>query len=518
MKLPIEDALVHFPDAPPPELDGYTKKDIFPEYIFTTRQGKKQYGYCTHCEQDFEIEETLKHNEKAFCPSCVGHCTVKASGFGRGKLIDQAYYTCYMKSAVDQDEIVAIGYRAVRDFSGEYRGVKTAYCPQALYLFRPGVSIGYYRAVYYMGRKEGFWVNPFVQMGRVKCQFHRDSIGFLKAGFSQESIVAAVAGTPFEHSTWEHYIDSCHTDMVEFFDLAAKYPCVEYLTKLGFSGLVLGKIYDHATYSTVYWRGKTLQKVLRLSGRDLQSAKKNPKEVSFDVLNVLRESKKDGSNFTLEEAVIYLKKIPPHYLNSLPERCDNMRKGLNYLDRQYELGNSGEKKRYRDHASVILTWKDYIRECGHLGYDLTQKKVLFPKDLHAAHKETTKQVKIQANPEFDKKIRGRLRKLKKLTFKHGDLLIRPIESMEEIIEEGLELKHCVGGYADRHADGKSIIMVIRKADEPDKPFYTLEVAQGRVTQCYGYNHAQPTPDIWQLIQAFKFQRLGIKEKIEEVAV
>ena len=56
---------------------------------------------------------------------------------------------------------------------------------------------------------------------------------------SRDSIKKAVKGTPFQYSTYDSYIDG---DMVKFFSLYARYPCVEYLTKFGMSELVEAKL------------------------------------------------------------------------------------------------------------------------------------------------------------------------------------------------------------------------------------------------------------------------------------
>ena len=51
------------------------------------------------------------------------------------------------------------------------------------------------------------------------------------------------------------------------------------------------------------------------------------------------------------------------------------------------------------------------------------------------------------------------------------------------------LSHCVGGYADRHTNGKLSIMFLRRKDEPDKPYYTIEVGNDlTIRQCRGYKN------------------------------
>ena len=58
-----------------------------------------------------------------------------------------------------------------------------------------------------------------------------------------------------------------------------------------------------------------------------------------------------------------------------------------------------------------------------------------------------------------------------------------------MIDEGQALHHCVGGYVNRMADGVTTILLIRRVEEPEKPFFTLEYLNGRVQQCKSLRNA-----------------------------
>ena len=66
-------------------------------------------------------------------------------------------------------------------------------------------------------------------------------------------------------------------------------------------------------------------------------------------------------------------------------------------------------------------------------------------------------------------------------FQWWGLLIRPAASQRELVEEGDALKHCVGTYAKDHANGKTAIFFVRRAKEPKKSYYTLELDEGKLT-------------------------------------
>lgn len=60
------------------------------------------------------------------------------------------------------------------------------------------------------------------------------------------------------------------------------------------------------------------------------------------------------------------------------------------------------------------------------------------------------------------------------------------QNPEEIIIEGQKLRHCVGSYVREVADDKTTILFIRKLDEREEPFFTLELRDGKVRQVHGY--------------------------------
>lgn len=88
------------------------------------------------------------------------------------------------------------------------------------------------------------------------------------------------------------------------------------------------------------------------------------------------------------------------------------------------------------------------------------------------HREEQNRKELEKRAKLNKvKIEFR----KTLEFEDKDYLIRLPVNKNEIVKEGMELHHCVGGYAERHEAGDTTIMFLRKKSEPDKPFYTIEV-------------------------------------------
>lgn len=507
-----KDYLEHFPPIISKELTDFVLNEVFLEsrYIFTHREGKVQKGYCTHCNQEF-VTEGYKHNEQVMCPFCYSTCIAKASGRGRKNLLARAYFVYYEKSVIDPKVIVARGIEAYRDYDGDYKKVETEYYNAVWYVFDPKNGPVMFSKSQWYG-KNG-WYGGYQYYKKIGSYYYKyNQSNMLYVGYSRDSIKEAVKGTPFRWSGWEKYQ---HEDMTKFFALYSKYPCVEYLTKLGFYTLVDDRLNEYNTFRAINWRGKDLFKVLKINKQQLKEIKAKKIHLTYYLLYLLQRSRKLGWGLTLEEA-LEIEVLGYHYFQDFEKLLcySSVKRISNYFRKQREKFG----QHFISHTSIFTTYRDYINDCKKLEMDLKEDSVLFPKDLYRAHQNTIKQVSYIEDKDINEKITKRLTKLNKYCFNYNGLIIRPAESSGELIVEGKALHHCVGGYAKRYADGETIIMVIRREAEPEEPFYTMEMSNNSIRQCRGKNNCDTTKEVKAFIEEFKKQRLQkskSKKKIKE---
>lgn len=513
----MEEYLAHFSAGLSQDIQQYATNDVFrhSRYIFTHRRGKQQYGWCTHCSREFKTSG-LGHNTKDVCPECQSLCTVKASGLGRKTMVDGAYFVYYEKSVRDPKVIVARGIYAVRDYSEDYHNVKTLYLERSRYVFQMGSSLMLERYGYYSMAKtmEHGEYNRRKSVYSLSGQYdvHQNTVTY----YSRESIKEAVRDTPFSWSGWESYNSD---EMVKFFDLYSRYPCVEYLTKFGFGDLVEAKLTGGNTYSAINWRGKTLFKVLRLTKKELNEVKTSGKSVDPLFLRLLQISRKEHSDLSIAE-LSAIQKGYGYYFQELQKflKYATLKKINVFINKQFKDKNTytndlnKKSKHYGNYHQVLITWKDYIADCITLEMDLKEDQVLFPRDLYTAHQNTIKQIKVKEDETLRKGIRARVKLLEKYRFEDSGLLIRPAQDAKELIEEGKALCHCVGTYAKNYASGKTNIFFVRKIDEPEKPYYTVEVINNQIRQCRGKNNCSPDDDVKAFIRAFTEQKLNSKKE------
>ncbi|MFT5871132.1 MAG: DNA-directed RNA polymerase subunit RPC12/RpoP [Clostridium sp.] len=496
----------HFSPDVSDEIKKYAIEEAFKfsRYIFTRKDKKQQYGYCTHCSAEFKTD-ALKHNEETTCPNCKSKVMVRSSGMGRKYMIDNVYFVYYEKSIKDPNVIIARGIQAQRDYRYDYTNVKTDYFLMARYIFdaTKGESImmehSFYGDSFEKTSSIFSLTGPFEQRG---C----------RVGYSRESIEAAVEDIPFKYSTWDSY--HCG-DMTKFFELYTKYPNIEYLTKEGCKELVEKKLAGGLTYRTINWRGKTIFKILKVNKQDLKQIRAQKINITFSFLKIFQDARKRNWNLTLVETISVAKNYLCCY-DSLQNalKYSSMKKLLNYFSKQYNDYNIYKTgKHYYGHSSVLTTFRDYISDCIKLEMDTTKDQVVFPRDLFTAHQNTIKQIKMQKDEKLDSLIKNRVKLLGKYIFECNGLIIRPAESSGELIAEGAALTHCVGGYADRHARGETNIFFIRKASELDKSYYTIEIKQDKIIQIHGKNNRSPSVDVQEFIKVFTKKKLTKKKVI-----
>ncbi len=141
---------------------------------------------------------------------------------------------------------------------------------------------------------------------------------------------------------------------------------------------------------------------------------------------------------------------------------------------------------------------DYLRDLKKLGA-LSDQKALYPKNFMEAHVDAMKKIKgkqwERLQPGFDKAYR----KNKKYIYDSEEYLIRPVKEVMELYLESEQLCHCVRNYAENVAAETTEIFFIRKKEEPDRPFYTLELKNKRIIQIRGFRNTNPDDQIKDFI-------------------
>ena len=156
----------------------------------------------------------------------------------------------------------------------------------------------------------------------------------------------------------------------------------------------------------------------------------------------------------------------------------------NYIERQRKESYPGWSAR-----EVIGQYEDYMSMCQKLKKKIMDEMVYRPRELKRRHDEAVfelqqREAEIQAE-EYSKKYSEAekvLAEIKdKFEYRGENYIIVVPSKIVDIVLEGRALHHCVANtdrYFDRIKLHETYICFCRKADEPEKPFYTIEVEPG----------------------------------------
>lgn len=495
----------HFSSNISAELMDYVRNEMMIDsrYFFVERVTRGlQKGTCSHCKSQHLVksDSTLKHNDVWQCEKCLSPVLVKSSGRGRGQLIDRGYVVWYEKSLVDPEAITATGYYIDMDYTEVMTG-KMSLLPVARYVFEKDKATMMHRSYYLSGSHEEGWKftkKSYTMIGK-KSSYSSYSTQAI------ESFKKAIEGTQFVYSGWE-YLFRQNVDLVRFLAVYVKRPFVEYLLKMGMESIVNSMVEEWSLYNCLNYRGKDLKGIVGLNKKELKDWKASGVEMTPILLSTYKWFRKRGVTLSWEQT----------------KKCGNLISGSHYkekLTRLMEITTLKEIVKYSfnqlnkseihfyDISLFVNTWTDYLDECQMLGIDTALSKNLFPNDLRKAHKKTAEAIKYKEDEEINRKIRNQQTELQHLNFESNNLFIRPALSSKELFEEGKKLEHCVrnGEYAKRFANKKIAILFLRKKEDPDTPFYTVEISREfeQVTQCQGFDNAHPTKEVEDFMNIYK---------------
>lgn len=175
------------------------------------------------------------------------------------------------------------------------------------------------------------------------------------------------------------------------------------------------------------------------------------------------------------------------------------------MGRKTELEFSSRMIRYLAKNDISIDfYEDTIRAKNELGLP-DERKYLYPDNFVEMHDDLNKRLRLKKYKKIDEAIRKRAEELLKLFVEKDGILIKPLLSQEEFINEGKKLHHCVGGYAKDVAAGEKAIYSIRRVENPDEPLATLELRNKRIIQVRADHNSVPPEDIQMFVRKWEAQ-------------
>ncbi len=498
-----------------------TAKDIAaieektPKFFIYDRKRKK--GYCTNCEKTIQyavprdkndLERTIypigsfKSRDLVTCPRC------------KKELIALPNTTNYFASAwtlitkLIGKEIRYAIVESAFTYSSEERNKKLGY---DLYIEAAG-TLSAESQKQYICFNYGRW-------GATKKTTLYD-VNFRLSIPEKEALRKTIRKSFLKTFGVEGFCFPNAGNAIETLRVAAKYPQVEYLLKMGMKEIVINKINGVPNHIRPNWRAKTLPAFLRLSAQDVDKLRQW-EMLDVGHISTYQELKKTKKKITKEDV-----RIANDFIHELRRKklltSTNLGRLSRYLEKVYRYNQPGchAGAAMYGRYQVVAMYDDYIRMLKACNYP-ENDFYTYPPDLPKAHdklvdeynkkRKKEEMERLKAKNERFKKI---VQKLEKLTYQNGEFLIRPLRSHEEFYEEGKNNINCVASYFERASEGKTSIFVIRKLDDPDKSFVTVEFKDKKIIQIRGQKNSGVSEDV----QKFADEWLTwMKQKKKEAA-
>ena len=288
----------------------------------------------------------------------------------------------------------------------------------------------------------------------------------------------------FKDNWWDEYDTSQR--LIAYISEFLKYPAIELLEKAGFETLVMNRA-SGAKTRAMNIKGKDLRSILRLNKAEIRYLKE-----------------RDPTTGDLENIRMVRKYWPAARIEDIEDICRAFPRYLrdetfNLISKEAEwpkvLKMLLEEYRATGDAYTVQDYGDYLEWINTLGIR-KDKRVIYPKNFGQAHDTVMKQYEEEKDSVVLEAFKTAETTITGMTepFVLGNLMIRPAASPSELQKESKALNHCVRTYVDRVASGKTSILFIRKVEEPDTPWFTLELdCSGRVVQCRG-DHNKTYPE------------------------
>ena len=505
----------YFPDRLwPDDAEESQMRLCFPQYLFFEQFGLKNYREC-HCSNcggfsvygdEMPAFFKKKHGDSAMCPQCGEEVELKALGKMRNlsSLNDQEVRFSVFQSAPDGGLLVISGWGSRHYSWGDLRPA-VAFREKERQYFAPGQRMRWKRVWEYAGLCN---TGPAHPVGWEPCEFmaepHHPTINWTSDGSYFLICPERIEDTDLRWCQVEEwYHDRCKvwiSDTREpvrfvhkYLSAYTEYPRMEMAVKLGFGSLVDDLALEGRKNARMLnWNAETSWGFLRLTKADCKAFLRA--ECGADQLRLYQEVKRQTPQISMNRFLELADRVgsdtnASRLLRTVKLAGCTIAEGVNYAERQMAQLSAGM-------GHVLQIWEDYLSFAKTLEYDLARRDVALPRDLKDRHDAAADTVAVLGKQRQDARYAKRISRLNEMyEFDFGGYSIVVPGRAEDIVEEGRVLRHCVGGYAARHMDGKVDILFLRKTRRKGRPFLTLELGHRsgptspvQIRQIHGYQN------------------------------
>ena len=494
-----EDVLL-CPEELPDGLIAYIEQNVLPQDDVLIYKRGNVRGTCYLCRREVRARsERFTQGKRVKCPNCGQEVSALLGTSDRFR-VDYVEDIVTLQKGTDGKTVFLRQWHLIRDPSAQWEDIPAFLEEICRYAIR-GDRVAKWQLeakTNWYGSAQRYKLNNWTKFESVTAVYDDRYYFYLPQNWRQ-----IISETSLQYCPVDEYVAHMKNgyltrrNTIRFLLDWVRYPAIEKFWKAGYKGVVSERIWglNKETQHTIRWSKDSIKSALRFPARFLKIHE--PQDWTMhDFAKVAGLWKRVESGELPERDL-------PEMAESMATLADikdaighaSIHKILKYVGervkQERECRRIEAEKAKREGKcywggkpfDTPHTYRDYLADCVKLNLDLDDRAVLFPQDLNAAHARTIAQVKHKANELSREAFLREVERLSWMEWQKNGLMIRLPVDGDELTAEGAYLHHCVGGYVDRMANGKTTILLVRRVDEPDKPFYTLEWLNGKVQQC-----------------------------------
>ena len=518
----LEERIKNMPEIPE-GLEKWAEEKLFQgtHYLYYKRDGRYATVCCSACGQVSEVAikrregyeglfETVidppRNNLIGRCPACGEVGTWKPQGKTKGIygmtapfFVGQKYKSGAVIRYLEAERTIQMDEQLEENkeiMTGASESISITEIARTFFLPGEKIQTDYCKYSGYSGQT--FWDD---------CNLYGMQNIKINAGIIYEKTWEELKGTMLQYSGAKEYVHAKgKVNLAEYMKRYTEYPQMEMLSKRGLYKIVERMIRGECGFIERpeasrpeeflgIWKDR-MKRLVESEGDEkklwgLKLERQKNTHWPDRILEAMEEIK--PSSAALDHALQY----------------QTAQKLINHIWKYAGVGNTETMELCGTAAgrvrSVAGTYFDYLRMREDRGYDLHNTIYLWPKNLRRAHDQMVDEINGEAiksrEEEVEKRfpeIRKKYRRLRSMFYyEDDDFLIRPARSAKEIVREGRILHHCVGGdgYLGKHNNGGSYILFLRRREDPEEPYITVEIANNKIQQWYGEYDRKTDQDI-----------------------
>lgn len=490
------DAVMNAVPELPEDFDDWVMESAFIQERYIFYRAKINSGYCTHCKKEVKLSEKPKHNSTGVCPECKSKVWMKA--WGRQKYVTDVKNVGIIQRLTDKTGYVLRLFkcRLARTKDNEWELEKADCWEEArVQLGRNMECIKRFLWGEYKHTRIVRWCydRDYYYYGN-ECVLYSRNIEILRKEIGMPYM-------PMEVLLEKNKGYFCHP--IDMIRKLKRNPKMEYLIKTGLYSMTWD-LCKSVGEDELNWDAKKPWDVLGLTKDQMQQCIRI--DAGIREVKTMKKAMQYGVRLTDIQVEYFTKEVGPGLIGNIA-KYGHMEKYQRYFSET--LKNTRE----------IGDYFDYLEDIRYLKIQPTID-ILFPKNFQQIHREFADQRQEKENA------------LKKMEIKQKDILLQQmIPELEEIyhgenekflivlptckadfVREGQENHNCVGGsYYDQMLKGQCVVMFLRKKEEPEKAFCTVEMRGSEIRQCRTiYNREAPE-------DAMKFMKKVAREAEKRIA-